>query len=169
MTLNDLIPWLFAVIIIGPFIIKWFRKREAYSSANLSNEIPVRWRKFDTSKNKQPYSGWIGSSSRSVMRITSDGIYCDHIAIPFSKIKKAIVYSPGDHPFIKESANSIMRIETGDTIYDFAVSPYRLTKMELPFELKHEPSHIVPKAFTKVLFPIMMLLAGIIMFISKSC
>ena len=135
MSFETLIPWLLPVfLILGPVIFKWYQKRELNSTTNLPNEAPVRWRQLDISKNKQPFSGWAGSSNKAFLRISSDGIYCADISIPFSKIKKATAYSPTDHPFGKNSY-AILRIETKDILYDFNISYYRLAKMELPFEV----------------------------------
>ena len=145
MSFENWIPWLsFIILIFGPFIFKWYRKREANSSTSLPNEALVRWRQFDISKNKQPFSGWAGASTKALLRMSSDGIYCADISIPFTKIKKATAYSPTDHPFGK-SSNLILRIETRDMVYDFSISPYRLDKMKLPFEITYEGAQIVPK------------------------
>ena len=130
MSFDNWIPWLVPIFLIfAPLILKWYRKREANISSSLSNEAPVRWRKFDISKNIKPFFGWAGASAKAFLQISSDGIYCADFSIPFIRIKKATVYSPTDHPFRKGSY-SILRLETSDTVYDFSISPYRLEKMK---------------------------------------
>ena len=131
------IPWLIPLfLIVGPIIFKWWRKREANDPSIIPNEAPVKWRKLNKSKKIRPFAGWTILKT-STFRITSDGIYCNGTAIPVNSIEKAIVYSLKDHPFGK-GLSSILRIETNDDIYDFSISPFRLEKMELPFDVVKE-------------------------------
>ena len=144
------IPWLIPLLLIfGPIFFKWWRKREAKDPSISPNEALVKWRKIDKSKYIRPFSGW-AISRTSTFRITSDGIYCDGTAIPVNRIAKAIVYSSKDHPFGK-GLSSILRIETDEDIYDFSISPYRLEKMELPFNVNEEEAEIIPKLYSRLM------------------
>jgi len=167
LSFDNWIFWVgFIFIILGPIIFKWLRKREANSSSNVPNEAPVKWRKSDISENRTPFWGWAGASSKGFLRISSDGIYCADFSIPFTKINKATVYSPRDHPFGKGSY-SILRIETSDTVYDFSISPYRLEKIKLPVEIVHEETEIVPKVYSKLILPSVIFIIIIIMLVIR--
>lgn len=143
-------PWLLPLFLIfGPVILKWWRKREADDPSNIPNEAPVKWRKLDKSKNIRPFSAWTISKT-STFRITSDGIYCNGTAIPVNSIEKATIYSLKDHPFGK-GLSSILRVKTNDDIYDFNISPFRLEKIELPFDVAKEETEIIPKFYSRLM------------------
>ena len=158
MSFENWIHWLLLLsLTCVPFIIQWYKKTEANRSSNLQNEAPVKWRQFDLLQVKQPFSDWIGASSKGILSVTSDGIYCADISIPLIKIRKATVYSPVNH-LLGKASHSILRLETHDTIYDFSISPYRLEKMKWPFELIYEDTLIVSGMFSKIMLTLIILL-----------
>ena len=151
MQFDKLIPWLIPIfLIVGPIIFTWLRKREANTSTTLPNEAPVKWRQLNKSEDKPPFIGW-ASSKRSTLRITSDGIYCNGTAISLNAIEKAIIYSPKDQP-LWQGLSSVLRIVTDEGIHDFSISPFRLEKMELPFEVIKEEAKAMPKIYSRLLF-----------------
>ena len=142
-------------------------KREADRSTELPNEASIYWRKLDLSSKTLPFSGW-AVSKRNLLRITSDGIYCGETTIQIKDIEKAVIFSPTDSPLGKGSQR-ILRITTDHALYDINISPFKLEKMDLPFETENSATELVPKKYSRLIFPTLFIILILMILINRSC
>ncbi len=148
-----------SLIFVGPLVLRWVQKRVAMKATAFPHQARVKWRKLDIGTNTRPFSNWIGTYS-GIFRVTTDGIYCDSIIIPRSEVKRAVIYSPSDHP-CGSGFLSVLRITTQDAIYDFSISPYNLEKMEMPFEVENAEDEIIPRIYRRTI-PILLFIVVLV-------
>lgn len=121
----------------------------------------MKARRLNRSDPPAPFWAWWKDARSGMFHTTMTGIECGGFSVPYSKIQKAVLYSPADGPPIPSLYGFVLRLTTGEATYDFSIPSGVWKTLKLPFPINREKVPVLPRFIKRWL---LVFLAAVVLF-----